>query len=164
MWGLSEKMKLKKLNQLHNKINLNKLFPNYFNKNIFRGVIILLIIFTIYVYVSEGYTLKFVYAECPEDSLRDCNNPFYICPVSGEYNIYNYERDDCIINETIPKEVRPLCNAGACNNEYLKPGEIIGNKPSFFVLNYNLICLLLVGMAFLTNHLYYKYRVTYNDY
>lgn len=136
-----------RLKDIQEQLDLKKRFPNYFNKWVFRGVIIIMVLFTITLYISEG-GYKFVYAECDKDV--PCNNPFYAC--------HGYEFEGCMSTYNIPKEIKPLCDAGYCENKTLMPHQVIGDKPSFWVLNYNLICLLLVVLGFAFNHILYKVR------
>jgi hypothetical protein len=146
-----EKIK-QKLDEFQEAMNLKKKFPNYFNKWIFRGVIVAMIIFTILVFASEG-TLKFTYAECNKDT--PCNNPFYICP--EEMDLTNpMLQEDCMPIESVPKELKPLCDTGVCFNKTLEPHQVIGHKPNAFGLWYNQICLLFVALGFLLNHIKYK--------
>lgn len=143
-----------KLNELHNQINLKKHFPDYFVKPIFQGTIILMIIFTAFVFVSNGFKLRAVYIECNDS--KPCDNPLYICPENN--SIPAFWRDDCVIKENMPKQFIPLCEQGACSKEMLNPGEVYGNKPNFWFRNYNLICIIMALSAFIVNHTYYLLR------
>lgn len=53
-------------------LDLNKLFPDYFNKNIFRGVIILMICLFVFTIYSNDWEYKFNYSYCPADSFSGC--------------------------------------------------------------------------------------------
>ena len=138
-----------KLKEIQNDIDLTKRFPGYFNKTIFRGVIIFMLIFTVLVFVSNDYKLRNVYIEC--DKNTPCDNPIYTC--RGEENIYNSQ---CLPAELVPKEFKTLCENGLCDLKQLPPNTVYGNKPGFLMKNYNLICLLLVAFAFFINHIFYK--------
>lgn len=136
---------MKTLKEFQQSIDLNNKFPNYFNKWIFRTSIFIMILFTIFIYASEG-TLSFKYAECDKDT--PCVNPFYVCQ--------QQDFENCLI-ET-PKEIKSICDAGSCENKFLQPHEVIGYKPAWYILNYNFIIILIGLSAFLFNHLYYKIK------
>lgn len=136
------------LDKLQDTLDLKKIFPGYFDKKIFRGVIILMVIFTAYILFSTNFKISYVYAECPENNNIECGNPFYVC---NEGEIFN-----CIPKDSIPKPIKPLCYEGFCNNKTLQIGQVIGEKPSFIVKNYNILCLLIVLAGFLVNHIVYK--------
>lgn len=111
-------------------LDVNDLFPGYFNKWIFRSVIFFMILFTLFVYVENGGQLKFDYIICPEETIKFC-----------EYYPLNYTGN--------PYDQEPIL---------MQPGETIGTPPSFFARNYNRICLLMVLFGFLSNHLFYFMR------
>jgi hypothetical protein len=148
-------MKKSKLKELQEALDLTKKFPGYFDKRIFRFAIGFMIMFTLILIFYEG-RINFVYASCPDNSKEDCVNPFYICNAQEEKNpLLTY---DCVPIEQLPKQIKELClKNNTCEQRFLVPGQTIGDKPSFFVLNYNFICLLIVALAFLLNHLYYKF-------
>lgn len=147
------------LKKISDDLNLNKRFEGYFNKKIFRGVIVVIIIFTAIIFFKHK-TLSFIYAECPNESAQDCANPFYICPKSDEFNIYNTEFDKCTYYEVMPDKIKKFCdsNNNTCYEKHIGRGEIIGNKPPAYVVYYNQISLLFVAIAFFINHLNYKYK------
>jgi len=109
-------------------LDINILFPGYFYKNVFRGVVVLMILFTIFVYMSNG-GLKFNYVECPASTETFC-----------EYYQMNYTGDAW--------EQKPII---------MQPGEYIdlGRVPNYWAKNYNKICLLMVLVGFIINHLVY---------
>lgn len=142
------------LKEIQDAIDLSKRFPGYFDKRIFRGVVIIMLLFTFIVFWSENFQFRFIYAECNKDVA--CNNPFYICPKGLDYT-NPFLQADCMPIESVPKELIPLCNTGVCYNQYLEPHQVIGHKPNALVLWYNQICLLMVALGFLINHLKYKW-------
>lgn len=136
------------LNELHDQINLKKHFPDYFVKPIFQGTVVLMIIFTAFVFASNNFKFRNAYIEC--NKIEPCLNPLYVCT-----KLY---QEDCINYESVPKPFKKLCDAGLCEKEYLQPGEIYGNKPNFWFRNYNLICIIMALSAFIVNHTYYLLR------
>lgn len=122
-------------------LDLNEIFPGYIKKSVFRGVVFIMILFTIFVYVSNDYHLSFKFLSCPDDS-----------PIPCEYtNITEENKNDINI---------PV--------SYLQPGETIGNVPNFWAEWYNTICLIFVFFGFIINHLlYYKrsktLRIPFNN-
>jgi len=148
----------KKLEEIQREADLTRKFPGYFTKPIFQGVIIAMLLFTLFIYIGEHGQLTFIYAECPKDSLTSCDNPFYICPISNnDYGAYNPVINNCMPKDQIPDKIKPLCDAGLCENKSLYPGEVIGYKPGFLVMNYNTICLIMVLFAFLINDIKYRW-------
>jgi quinol-cytochrome oxidoreductase complex cytochrome b subunit len=124
--NIKEKKPLKE-----NKLDINKVFPEYINKWIFRGVILVMILFTYFVFVSNGGTLVFNYVDCPITAPTSCYNSAYQ-PLASP--------DSCLSLENIPI------------------GESCGKKPNFWAVYYNLICMLFVVFGFLFNHLFYFLR------
>ena len=128
-------------------LDLNELFPGYFNKWVFRSVIIIMLIFTVFVYASND-GLKFEYIYCPEDAetfckyypkhnISDDGNVVGVSGVTGIINTsYNFSRSS--------------------NQEFiiLQPGEHMGKIPNFWARHYNSLCLRFVLMGFLINHLF----------
>lgn len=147
-------------------IDLNKKYPGYFKKIVFRTSIIIMLLMLVVVFVSNGYTLRFVYAECSKDSFLKCPNPFYVCPEKESvesFNInlnYTGENDNCIFKETINKhKLNMVCEGGGCDLKYLSPGQSIGQKPNFLAKKFNSLVFLIVLLAFGVNHIIYKWKV-----
>lgn len=155
------------LQNVQDNLDLKKRFPNYFYKPIFVGIIIFMVLFTAVIFLNEGKT-RWVYAECPNDSVQKCNNPFYVCPKNTAYvikdnisfniSLVNPELNNCVHKEVMPKEVLSICETGVCERKYLEIGEVVGDKPNHWVLNYNIYCLLIVALGFLINHIAYLVR------
>lgn len=148
---MSKKFLSDDLKKLQDKLDLKKRFPGYFNKNVFRGIIVVMLLFTIFVYWTENFQLRFVYAECDKDHY--CNNPFYVCP--EEHNMFT-STEACLPEESVPKSIIPLCEEGLCDNKTLAPHQILGHKPNALVLWYNQISLLIVILGFALNHLLWR--------
>ena len=140
------KAKLKKfdkeLKEFFNKIDLSK--HPYFTKGVFRGILICLILFGIYFYVSVG-GLNALWWECEADI---CKNPCVPC-------VFNETRLYCIEETPLIKEV---CGEYWDKNIILSRGEIIGAKPSFQVLYSKWLCLLILLIGLLINHLIWWYK------
>lgn len=53
--------------------DVNDLFPGYFKKNVFRGVVLVLVLFIFFVYVSNDFKISFKFISCAEDNLAPCS-------------------------------------------------------------------------------------------
>jgi len=133
-----------KLQEIQDKFNLTKRYPDYFNKNVFRVALLLVVLLTAAVYISNDFKYKFIYVECQEES--GCDNPFYVCQETGEINCINAYYIE-------PKDIEFFKEVG--NIKRLENKQIVGYKPNFLALNYNTLSLFLFFGAFLINHLLY---------
>lgn len=109
-------------------LDINELFPGYFNKNVFRGVIIVLFLLATFTMYSNDWQISFNYVECPVDVLTGC-----------DFLTYS--------NSSLSLE-----------NIHLKPGEILGSKPNNDFYAFPSRSKALVFLGFVFNHLYYFFR------
>jgi hypothetical protein len=129
------------------KANLRKKFPDYFNMYILRTAWVMLAALIIFEFFANGNSFVATYVSCPADALGgQCMNPFYDC---ANINISEMKFGYPTSCSADP----PLCDDDMCNRPYLQAGESYGRKGAgaFEVF-------LIVGGAFLINHLYYKIK------
>lgn len=122
--------KLKQINEhLDKKLKLDLSKKFYINKNIFRGVFIILIIFLCIISSIDGFSslIRSTYVYCPAYSSLPCINPIY--------------SDSCKITGV------------QCEQEFIAQGETIGKKPSKLYMNFGNIAGILLICAFLLNYL-----------
>jgi hypothetical protein len=136
-----------KLKQINNKLDLNKKYPNYFNKLILRLFFGLGLLFCAVLLLIYGFT-NWTYIECLNNPLGVCKNPFVYC------------KADSIIKPSECKFYNSVeCVGVNCDKEVIKVGEIIGQKPPAIVNNSILIFILIITFGFGVNHLNYIWRV-----
>jgi hypothetical protein len=132
-------------------INLSKKFPGYFNKWILKGVFVLCLILYILVLYLNNWIPYSVYVEC--NSTFGCDNPFVVCEYPAYPGIYQKEplKQSCSNSS--------LCSLYPqyCSRSRMEPGEVIG-KRSFFIDHFDMICLSLVALAFMINHLLWRVK------
>lgn len=123
----------------------------HFEKAIFRiGIICIALIFFAG-FAAEGFSTKFTYLHCPEDSRSWCFNPLYkYCegscnPETLPYNNY--------LNSSSASSALDITEMA-----WLPPGFTYGHKPNFVIREPFFIAGLIVAIAFLTNHLLYNLR------
>jgi hypothetical protein len=135
--------------------DLNKRFPNYFKKWIFRTGVIIMVVLLFYILFLNNFELKqHPYISCPENSLFACKNAFFECNqnITLDYTKLQPEQIQC-------DQIKKLgCMNGICDKEYLQAGEIVGTPPSQLITFYPLIVLGIIIICFLTNHLLYLMR------
>lgn len=142
---MKSKSLIKKIDEFSDKVNLSKKYPGYFNKNIFRAVIIICLALFIITLFQNKFSNFYAYAECKDK--EPCKNPYYVCQEQTE--------TDCVIEILSPNKIKPMLEKYG-NIKELEPGQIIGNKPNFLAMNFNLICLTITFLAFSLNHYLYK--------
>jgi hypothetical protein len=130
---------MRKLDELADKISLPKRYPGYFEKWVFRGVLLAALL--LFVYVAHTDKLGFepmFYMSCPIDVFQGrCANPYY--------------------GITCYADVPPAWWE-VCKEETLFAGQTYGVPPSALFQNFETICLLLVALGFVVNHLLYVWR------
>lgn len=139
--SLKEKIRI-----LKDKIDINRKFPNYATKNIFRvgvGVLFLFVIMVIYIH---GFNAQWTNIEC--DSYLPCPNPFVVCNDPDVFPTPAY----CEFYNSID------CNGKGCDLDFIEGGDYIGEKPPKYIEYANLIMILILGITFLINHIVYVRR------
>lgn len=136
------------LKDIQEKLDLNNKYPGYFTKIIFRVGLLLMVLVFVITFVTNDFTFKSFYVECPKDSPRPCVNPFYFC-----------NADTVITDEPCPvKNPLEVCAKGYCRDQLLFPGNYIGEKPNLmYRLSYSLLMAIL-AVTFVVNHLWYVWR------
>lgn len=124
------------------KLDLNKRFPGYFNKWIFRGLIFVMLIYGFYIWSLTGFnTAGYISLTC--NDAAPCLNPFYYCAndqtIAQAVDCSFYGRFDC---------ARDLCLS-----EYIMPGQTIGQDAPIYLKTYPQVFGLGLILAFLINHL-----------
>jgi len=124
--------KLKQINEhLDSKLKLDLSKKYHINKNIFRGVFIILIILLCSIGFIDGFSslIRSTYVYCPETNSLPCINPMFdnSCKITGV----------------------------ECEQEFIEQGEMIGKKPSKLYMNFGNIALFLFGLGAFLNYLEY---------
>lgn len=110
------------------RINVQKRFPGYFNKWIFRAALLVMALIIFFAGQSVHWRSG-MYIECT--SSTPCFNPSY--------------------NET-------CALGTPCSLQVMQPGDVIGEKPSWLVSNAGLLVLLDFALAFGLNHLVFEVK------
>jgi len=142
-------MNLKKLKDSYEKIkawDLQKAFPNYFNKTYFRIGFIFLFIYVILMLSQTWGTWSYAYYECTDSA---CINPFYACK---DYNGEDIT-DEASSLKCYTKTSQELCDKGLCDTKYLKYGESLGQKPPFSIVFFPKFLVFILSLMFIFNHI-----------
>lgn len=133
-----------KLDEQLSKLDLNNLFPGYFNKTVFRVASGFIVMLLVTVFFLHGASTN-VYYECPAGG-ADCPNLLYTCnqevfagPLLGV---------DCQDSEFICSEWPELCE-----QEIIPAGSSIGVAPPGIINNFWYFILIILLSAFVVNHL-----------
>lgn len=119
------------IKKILDKIDLSKKYPKYFNKWIFRGAFILILILGIFVFITNDFSLNHAWAECPEDAkTRRCTNPYHDLFCDG---------------------------SELCMNEFILPGETIGYKPTSSYQGFDDFAIFILIAAGMLNHILYRW-------
>lgn len=129
--------------------DVQKQFPGYFCKWIFRAGFLLVFIYVIAMLSSTWGTWNYVYYECNDPI---CNNPYYVCtPQDTDYGR--------IYRSTCWNEVDAwICDQGMCDKKVLVQGESLGQKPPVLVRYFSRVFVLLLVLMFVINHAFYAMR------
>jgi len=114
-------------------LDLNQLLPNYFNKKLFRSVVVIIIFLFLFTAWSNGWKNEFPYIECPIEAFDPC--------VIDRSMITN--------SEHIPE---------AWDGIVLTQGEFIGEKPNEHYFLFQTRVWLIIFITFLLNHFNYWLR------
>jgi len=132
--------------------DLQKRFPNYFTKWIFRsGVLVMVILFFYIMFLNNFNLQQHPYISCPENSAMPCKNAFYQCNqnITIDYTKLQAEVINC-------KQIKELgCNNGICDKEYLQAGEVVGTPPLKIIKLFPLLVFSIILICFIVNHLIY---------
>jgi hypothetical protein len=137
--------------------------PNYFNKHIFRIAFLLIAVLLLVDLHLNNYSARSYYVECPENQLQ-CINPVHLCSAQpaeltqaqdGGFNMQLYQQVTYSCYKTRADIPANLCPNNICERFYLNPGEKYGRRDVLTEYG-DLIILLLILIAFLCNHLYFK--------
>lgn len=122
-------------------IDMSKKYPNYFNKPLIQFSFIICLILISLAFVFNGYSLQYFYSECQD--INGCINPLYIC-----------NDLHCMKTEA--------CDKYGCTSQYMQYKETIG-KENKFIQYVNGICLIIVTIAFIFNHIEYRRKYGKNN-
>ena len=139
----------KKLNELHDKINLKKKYPNYINRFVFWLGFISIILFICGLVMIYGFNSEWVSLTC--ESPYGCKNPYIECqnhnfsnPFIDHTECEYYYNQECIGNN--------------CNTYLISEGDYIGTKPPKIVKDAQWLILLMIAFTFYVNHLVYEFN------
>ena len=136
---------MSKIRKLLDEVDLSKKYPKYINKNVFRVVFLVILLFTIFSIAKYGLNVSWVYVEC--NSLSGCENPYISC-----------QEDVWVVNPDCEFYSEHPCKVLNCDKPFLEYGEYIGEKPPFVVKNGSLIIIGVILFGFIINHIIYKLR------
>lgn len=128
------------------RLDLSKKFPGYFNKWVLRAGFAVAAVLYIAALWSNGWTQSVAFAQCPDDAIGACRNPFYECEVGEVYQ--------CV--DEVPDH---LCINGLCDVKYLQPGQEVGARPGWLMRNAASLGFLAIVMSFALNHVLYARKV-----
>lgn len=133
--------------ELDSKINLGKKFPGYFNKWVFRFMVVGILFVVLLTCQSMNWDFsRHYYVYCPGPT--KCENVFYQCTSL-----------DCLVSG----KQKLSCPVGfeadsLCTQQFIFPGGYVGVPPSWLGFNAWWIDLVLVVLAVVLNHLFYKVK------
>lgn len=144
--------------KLGERMNLSRRFPGYFEKWVFRGMLLVILAIVFVAGQSSGWDFSpKYYVSCPEASEGHvpvnfqeggCPNPFYQCPDTA-----------CLLERGV---VNPcpegFAGSALCTQERILPGESIGAVPNWWLVNGVWVMVLTVFAAFVVNHALYEVR------
>jgi len=138
------------------KYSMQNKFPGYFNRNVFRGAALCMLLLLIGVFVQQGFDFGAgISVSCSESSTQPCQNPVYDCGLADtaeELQLAPF----CNIFGTLDAE-RPdawVCSIAPCDKPYLQPGESYTNAG--WLLRHGIALLsLIIFLAFLVNAMFY---------
>ncbi|MCP4648880.1 MAG: hypothetical protein GY853_02195 [PVC group bacterium] len=113
---------------MNNPFDLNKYFPNYFNKWVFRYAVLCIILLFIFTADSNNWRNEFIYVTCPEGSHDGC----WVL------------KNQITNNEKFPDR---------WDGTFLSAGETLGEKPNDHYFKFKLRTWRIILSAFLFNHL-----------
>ena len=163
-----------KFNRFNTAFDISKNTGYYFNKWIFRSAILLMILLWVYIAWTLNWDFSaHIYISCPNQST--CHNPFIdtlagegcngqpICYNAVQHPQFKHSYDD--LSKGINKFKYPGIEEELLKvksyNPILQRGETRGTKPPVLVQYYVLICLIVLAVAFLINHLIYNKNFKY---
>lgn len=132
-----------KIKELRYKDSVYKIDPLLFNV-----YMLLVVIFVYWIFAHNNFDKsEKVYLNCPDNSFKPCENPFYNNPsVCGK---------KISLSDPI------------CSKPYLEVGESYGSPPPFYVAYFGWLVSLGVLVVFVINHLLYnlgfKFKVFFNS-
>ena len=120
----------------------------YFYKPIFRCAIILMVLyFAVAVYENEGMDYH-VSVSCENSSMFNCKNPFYECRENYLLAIRDFNCDSIL----------SLNCEDFCYLQSIAPGQSYGKNPGLFFQYYKEAFAVIIGLAFVINHILYILR------
>ena len=110
--------------------DLNDLVPDYFNKKVFRSIVLIIFFLFLFTAWSNDWKNEFPHVYCPEESYTPCT----------------IERNKITNNKYIPEE---------WDGVVLAQGEFIGEKPNehYFLFKKRVWLLIILGFSY--NHFLY---------
>jgi len=128
---------LKKLRKIKDKFDMSKNPEFKIYKPFFQGSLALILALFVLAVLLDGTGVLYNarYAECPEESLSPCQNPFF-------------------------EEGVPPCQAGSIGiinpscEEFLAAGALIGEKPSFLSSNFLFFVVIILSVTVIINYRY----------
>jgi hypothetical protein len=156
-------------------IDLQKMYPNYFTKWVFRSVVIVMVVIFFYIMFLNNFSLKYS-PTITCNSNQPCLNKFYICNHEEYFLNDNCKLEstsdisfwNCMKNQTYVNDqyfnldcnyIKMLgCDYGICDDKYIQPKQIIGKQPSKLFNMLPMINILIIILGFIANHLLYKWR------
>jgi len=136
---------------MNNSLDLNKKFPNYFNKLIFRlCVLTIVLLFAITIYLF-GVNQK-VSISCNDKT--PCVNPLYKCSHPPQ----TFSADFLALENTCDILLKYNWSTAEKNKLQLQPGEVIGEPPPFIIKHLTTLVFIIIFLSFGINHLFYLRR------
>lgn len=112
-----------------------------FNRHIFWGASIILLVFLIYIFSSMNFDFSTrIYIKCDEDI--GCNNPFFSGPINEDNILSESDKEKCVFDW--------------CDNQTLPSGFEFGTKSPPLYNKAGFICWCIFFLALLLNHFLYN--------
>lgn len=143
-----------KIKEILEELDVQKKFPGYFTKNVFRFFFIFFFLLMFLAYSMNDYKEYSTYFECPQEAQKPCRNPYYICQ-DGEYEenmrpCITFVKGKFLINQIKKENISKI--------KYIAQGRSIGEKANVLIEYGYFLLFLNIFLAFVVNHVLYIVR------
>ena len=147
---------LKPLKEWYNKtkdiLDINKRFPNYINKNLFRMVFFIFLVYTATILISTNGKMQWENMKCDSDST--CKSYFWICNETDLKLTQETSEHPCTPRSIATPKMIEFCDKYNCP-QYLQPGQLIGEQIPRQVKEYPYIVFAMMFIVIIINHIQY---------
>src|SRR6056297_277714 len=114
-----------KIKEILEEFDVQKQFPGYFKKNVFRFFFIFFFLLMFFAYSMNDFKGYSTYFECPKESQKPCRNPYYICQEEYDDNM-----KPCVTGVKGKYLIKQIQEQNISKIKYITQGTAIGQKPN----------------------------------